>query len=120
MTEKISLPFVNSGKEFEIDKMPLGGMLALAKYRAEHPDRTKDELKQMPFDDRHIDQIKLMLAWTVKRKFNELDITKLVEKMDVDMELDEITQIGMTLLKVNFPDSGAKEKRIPETKEDQK
>jgi len=118
--ETIKLPFVNDGKEFEIGKMPLGGMLALAKYRAEHPDRTKDELKKMPFDDRHIDQIKLMLAWTVKAKWNDLDVEELTRKMDLQMNLDELVSIGVKLLSINFGNADKKAAREPPTNEEEK
>ena len=106
----IKLSFINEGKEFELVKLPVGGTLALSKYRSDNPDYTKDEMKKKLFDDRQIQQLKILIAWSVKNKFDKLDVDDIMQQMDAHCDLSEIVKIGNLVMKQNFPEGDKRDR----------
>ena len=119
MTE-IKLPFINGGKEFELPKLPVGGTLALAKYRSEFPDYTAEEAKKMLFDDRQIQQLKILVAWSIKNRFEDLDVGWIMDKMDAHCDLKEIVELGSKVMKQNFPEGEGSKRDRPKDEAEKK
>jgi hypothetical protein len=97
---KTKIPFLNDGKEFELQKLNLGGREALLKFRAENPEPTLKEVDKRVY---YLSQMKkLMVVWTLKRTFKDRSIEELTGLIDEEMSIEDFEDLSNKILELNF------------------